>query len=1246
MRFFLLMLCILMLPVFAANDTEECPGCAEFRGKPQASLLLSLAEGTNDVGVYMYYENTSAFPARQPIQNSIILVELSNVTGWRVLFKVYGDENGTAKFSFKNWNTSCMDIKVVYCPFCKPGVEACGLEQCLNYGKIPNDLANFSNYGTQSGNITSIDNISTEGSTRTVSNDSYLPDMAVLNWCPPEEEGMSTPALCFYGTIIFALLGGALYLTGRNPFAGFNIGAQHIGRHIRYQARGRSVSISTTAIASAAASIAGTAKGAKKSADKKSASKRQELKAAKDRGASKQEIKQLKHEIRQLRHEGRMEFHRESFRSTGLSNSPFSSIRRVTGMVSSLRKARATVGPRKPGEKMSVRARAIGAAFSKNFQTLGLSTGSGIQMTAGAGGRMTPTSGGATGGSGVSASGGFGKMFARTMLAIAIDLVMRSNLGVVLSAAYAVFPSTFITQTASLTELLERITAGKEREKAAEESKRLESIRTDDGKGVRTAITSPDVTLPSLALGGETVPGKVGERAEVRSTGVIDPNTGKASITVTFQPGDGAPSLGKIGKMEVTSATLRDGGNGNVTVSMDVRIPGTGQTFTTFTISAPATVDDKGKVVGIGAPQLSTEGKPMDALPNGSTLDRRDIRDFNNFTQALETTHNNVRGDLAQIAEARSAALSNARVKTDADLNHELNKSPELQVRAENNRISYAEGACAVAGINVPETVGTSFSASATAMHVSDAMAESGFGAMPKAVSMAGELTRDLALNREAGQSRENFQRDNAALQNAVQTLVLNHSLNDLAGAGTDPAHVRSDIAASLVANGMNPAEASKLVDRIGDSGLSRMVTHVATEANGMLKDFSKQGFQETYIRTELGTVAVGALGEVAAAGVAIKQSYDNPAAAFSLPTSQADDLRVSGRAGELLRERELLMLAESQASMATTQAFATENFFNVNAKAAKALDDYTHACAANALLTAGLRKEMDHDPAVAATGDALQALTVNTAIAAQCERVSTQTPFMDPAAAAKIAVEEQDARAKIETEIKSGDYAGAAGAASQRAEYYRGQGNYVAAASYDKLGTDLSFISQAPEEYQRVMQNNVVDQISALPSAERIAQTGSLQKHTFGVQERLSEALSYEDPQKANLQAAHGVLADEYRFRLAAGDKEGATICLRGLEDLNDIMREFEKNPPQPNTADWQNYRQDIEGLSESIGGIIDPSLSERVMQTAADANTNAASAYQAVIKNATKYIQKKLADKGWTDRVEPDKPKASGGG
>lgn len=282
MRLALFFLCTMMLLASAADT--GCPTCAGFAGKPQARVLLSLDEPNNVVYAYVYYENTSASPPRQPVKDSVLLVEVTNATGLKMLYKTYTNGNGTARFNYTSWSQVCVNLKVLYCPFCAPGTTGCAFDECLAYSKISNRKSYYDNIGT-AGNITSSDDVPTGpgsyAAPSPISTDQYLPDMALLQRCAPPPPMSATPALCLPLLIVFSLLGGALYLSGHNPFMGFNIGTARVGRHIRYQARGRGFSMSAMSVVSGVSgAVGGAVGGGKKEAKEGKKSAGQIAKAA------------------------------------------------------------------------------------------------------------------------------------------------------------------------------------------------------------------------------------------------------------------------------------------------------------------------------------------------------------------------------------------------------------------------------------------------------------------------------------------------------------------------------------------------------------------------------------------------------------------------------------------------------------------------------------------------------------------------------------------------------------------------------------------------------------------------------------------------------------------------------------------------------------------------------------------------------------------------------------------------------
>ncbi|MFH0885446.1 MAG: hypothetical protein V1861_07090 [Candidatus Micrarchaeota archaeon] len=245
-------LLITALPfILHAADPAECATCEELINAPQTGIFVlvnDIDSSNRYLNIVAYYENLSASPSRQPLNKTILLVELTSPTGNYVLQKTFTNENGTAKFSYTAYDSECLNFKVLYCPFCvPPEVECEGFMQCVDFGHLDTSATNADGVTTATDAV-----VIAPAELNTVK---YLPSLGTASWCPPPPPLAATPALCFPLILIFSLLSGALYLTGRNPFAGFNIGGMRTGQHIRYQARGRGFSFSFTQLAMAGMSV-------------------------------------------------------------------------------------------------------------------------------------------------------------------------------------------------------------------------------------------------------------------------------------------------------------------------------------------------------------------------------------------------------------------------------------------------------------------------------------------------------------------------------------------------------------------------------------------------------------------------------------------------------------------------------------------------------------------------------------------------------------------------------------------------------------------------------------------------------------------------------------------------------------------------------------------------------------------------------------------------------------------------------
>ncbi|MFH2100936.1 MAG: hypothetical protein ABII71_02520 [Candidatus Micrarchaeota archaeon] len=237
---------------------EECVVCEVFANAPNTGLLVFMDETFYTVDMTVYYENESESPPRQPVTDAMMIVYMYNDTGIdNGLWKVYTDGSGQAAFDFSAWAGGEATFKILYCPFCCPGDGAdewCGWDECLQMAEIPGP-ATPSMVPMPAG----------ESAPADLNCNAYKPSLQVLEYTPPPTEPTAgVPALCSIGLLIFSLLGGALYLSGSNPFGGFNIGAPRMGRHIRYQARSRGWALDTTALASSVRTAVNQGKQIKK----------------------------------------------------------------------------------------------------------------------------------------------------------------------------------------------------------------------------------------------------------------------------------------------------------------------------------------------------------------------------------------------------------------------------------------------------------------------------------------------------------------------------------------------------------------------------------------------------------------------------------------------------------------------------------------------------------------------------------------------------------------------------------------------------------------------------------------------------------------------------------------------------------------------------------------------------------------------------------------------------------------------
>lgn len=259
-----------------------CPGCKELEGASQAKLIMIQDDVNYKLTPILYYNNKTQSPTRVGLGNHVLIIHVySSDKTVEDTVKVYTNNDptvdtvGKTSFDFKKYyapdqygkptknKDTPIQFKVLYCPFSCSGDSACGFQECLNYSTIK-----------ITGGANTIDDIP-DASTLTFPKPAkdkrkcsrLLPTVANSGFTPPPASKPLTPPFCWPLLLIFAFLGSALYMTGRNPFMGFNFSAPRLGRHVRYQARGRGISVDTMAAASsimAGVNEAKSSKGEKK----------------------------------------------------------------------------------------------------------------------------------------------------------------------------------------------------------------------------------------------------------------------------------------------------------------------------------------------------------------------------------------------------------------------------------------------------------------------------------------------------------------------------------------------------------------------------------------------------------------------------------------------------------------------------------------------------------------------------------------------------------------------------------------------------------------------------------------------------------------------------------------------------------------------------------------------------------------------------------------------------------------------
>jgi len=212
-------------PILSAQS-EQCVGCEEVATLTPTRMVV-ISDEINYVLKINLYNATNS----QPLPNAVIIIHRYNDSAW-AFEKVFTDDKGAAVYNFSNYKNACYNYQILFCSCDKDAVKKC----CFEINNI--DI-------TKPGTPDSIDAIPLAPNqvppdpSKIIYDYHAFPSREIYSYCKPAVETTTAPAFCLPLAIVFALLGGSLMLTGRNPLRGFDLGGIRLGKHIRYESRGR-----------------------------------------------------------------------------------------------------------------------------------------------------------------------------------------------------------------------------------------------------------------------------------------------------------------------------------------------------------------------------------------------------------------------------------------------------------------------------------------------------------------------------------------------------------------------------------------------------------------------------------------------------------------------------------------------------------------------------------------------------------------------------------------------------------------------------------------------------------------------------------------------------------------------------------------------------------------------------------------------------------------------------------------------
>lgn len=240
-------------PLFAAADAN--PFCPLNPTPSYLDIILEPPKGPGSIiATYVYNISKEDYVKNGLPYALIIMVNQTNKSDTRLCYE-YADSDGWANFKYDSTLDGCTDYWFIFCPHSDAiggsALQTAARQTCLNGTGLPSTLVSLP--------ITQACN--NGGSAGGLALANYLPSHNQFYMCSAKPK--SYGGLCWPIMLMFAVLVGANFLMGKNPFLAFDFSAMRMSRGRQYTMRQQQKSMDATSLVMALDKASSTASGGK-----------------------------------------------------------------------------------------------------------------------------------------------------------------------------------------------------------------------------------------------------------------------------------------------------------------------------------------------------------------------------------------------------------------------------------------------------------------------------------------------------------------------------------------------------------------------------------------------------------------------------------------------------------------------------------------------------------------------------------------------------------------------------------------------------------------------------------------------------------------------------------------------------------------------------------------------------------------------------------------------------------------------